>query len=71
MRTVPIRITLAKQVRWNRELLVEVLKEQANQCQAGSKAKRAIDDLIHDHAFMYAPRINPVCFGLGICITRH
>ena len=41
----------AKQVQWNRELLVEVLKEQANQCQAGSKAKRAIDDLIHDHAF--------------------
>ena len=41
----------AKQVQWNRELLVEVLKEQANQCQAGSKAKRAIDDLINDHAF--------------------
>ena len=38
----------AKQVQWNRELWIEVLKEQANQCQAGSKAKRAIDDLIHD-----------------------
>ena len=32
-------------------MLVKVLKEQAEQSQAGSKARRAIDDLLHDNAF--------------------
>ena len=44
-------LTEAKKVRWNREVLVEVLKEQAQQSQAGSKAHRAIDDLLHDNTF--------------------
>ena len=44
-------LTDAKKVQWNREVLVEVLKEQAKQCQAGSKSSHAIDDLLHDNAF--------------------
>ena len=41
----------AKKVQWNREVLVEVLKEQAELCQAGTKAHRAIDALLCDNAF--------------------
>ena len=44
-------LTNAKGIQWNRKVLVEVLKEQAERSQAGSKAHRAIDDLIHDNAF--------------------
>ncbi len=44
-------LTEAKKVQWNREVLVEVLKAQAERSQAGSKALRAIDDLLHDNAF--------------------
>lgn len=44
-------LTEAKKVQWNREVLVEVLKEQAEQSQAGSKAHRAIGDLLHDNTF--------------------
>ena len=44
-------LTEAKKVQWNREVLVEVLKEQADQSQAGSEAKKAIKDLIHDNTF--------------------
>lgn len=44
-------LTEAKKVQWNREVLVEVLKEQAERSQAGDKAKQAIDDLLHDNAF--------------------
>ena len=44
-------LTNAKGIQWNREVLVKVLKEQAEQSQAGSKARRAIDDLLHDNAF--------------------
>ena len=41
----------AKINQWNRKVLVEVLREQADQSQAGSEAKRAIEDLINDNTF--------------------
>ena len=44
-------LTASKNLQWNRKVLVEVLKEQADQCQAGIKAKKAIDSLLNENAF--------------------